>query len=225
MKQVLLNLVWLLASFGIFVLLTLILAEDVQTPLWLPFDPHKDVWLAPFLKFFGILILMPPFVALLASLINIGRSGSRGMLFSKSNTGPWTLQLSSGFRVVMLALCFGLCIGILFALWAQEEPLGIWIFASPLLFLAMYGGLVALLTRLDFDQDRVTSLNWTLRRHSFNWRELEEISYNETWYELRLHFAHFGTARVSLYLNDLPGFIAFAQAKLKEADDARIARG
>ena len=223
LARFLINLVWLAASIGVLYLIGLILAEELAMPAWMPFDIHDGPWLAAFLKFFGVVLITPPFVALLADLFRIGATQARGRLF-EVETGPITsLRLPPGVRWAAIVMGLGLSAAIIGVLWVMEEPWGIWLFASPLVLLGLYCAVVFAQIRVYFDQTHIVAMTPLLRWQRHDWADLEEMTLNREWQELRLHFADGRMARVSTMFNHLPDFVAFAQAKGKENEDARTA--
>jgi hypothetical protein len=223
--KILINLVWLACAGGVFYLIVLILAEDVGMPAWMPFDYHEGSWLALFLRLFGVLIVAPPAVALLVSIMHIGADQSRWRLYHAAQGNYLILRLPAGVKIAGVGLSGVLFIVIIVVLVWQQEPWGIWLFVSPLLLLALYGLLVFSLIRVDFDQDHIIAMTPLFRWQRHKWRELVEVHLNREWQEIRLTFADGRIARVSTLFSDLPDFIAFMQAKIKENEDARIARG
>ena len=158
MKNVVLNFIWLIAALGIFAMLASILAQTTEIPSWVPFDYHDGPWLHALLKLFGVVILMPPFASFLASLFALGSERSRWALWSDLNNDHWTLHLSTGMKWTMVGMAITLASGIVFALWFQEEPFGVWLFASPLLLFSLYLGLVFLIIKVPFDQTQITAM-------------------------------------------------------------------
>lgn len=206
-----------------FYLIALILAEDLPMPAWMPFDYHEGSWLALFLRFFGVLLITPPAVTLLYSVMRIGADQSRGRLFQNPYDTYTTLRLPIGAKVAAVGLGFGIIIAIIAVLIWQEEPWGIWLFASPLMLLGLYCMLVFSMIRVDFDQEHIIAMTPLFRWQRHRWVDLVEITHNREWQELRLVFADGRIARVSTLFNNLADFVAFAQAKGKENDDARTA--
>lgn len=219
------NLLWLAASVGVLYLIGLILAERLPMPAWMPVDIHDGPWLAALLKIFGVLIITPPFAATLFGLFEIGATQARGRLFALADRGVTELRLPIGVRVAAVGLGLGLAAAIVAVLIIMQEPWGIWLFASPLILLGLYCAVVFARIRVYFDQIHIVAMTpmgrW--RRHA--WSDLERVTLNREWQELRLHFADGRMARVSTLFNHLPDFVAFMQAKLQENDHARTARG
>ena len=98
MKQVISNLIALSCAFGVFFLITLILSEDVAMPPWIPFELHKDTWLAPLLRVFGILLLASPIAALIGSLAALGTDPYRRSRARATGTGELELTLKTKYR-------------------------------------------------------------------------------------------------------------------------------
>lgn len=223
--KILIKLVCLSCAVGVFYLIALILAEDVGMPAWVPFDYHEGSWLALFLRLFGVLVITPPAVALLVSIMCIGAVQSRGRLYQNAQSDVLILRLPIGVKIAGVGLSGLLFVAIIAVLIWQDEPWGIWIFASPLLLLGLYGMLVFSLIRVDFDQNYIIAITPLFRWQRHKWAELVEVSVNQEWQEYRLKFEDGRMARVSTLFKDLPDFIAFTQAKIKENEDARTARG
>ncbi len=216
MKRVFVNFIIFGAAFAIFVLLTRIVVDNSEMPAWLPFDYHDGPWLQGLLKLFGVVLLMPPFVSLLGSLFDLGSRQSRWAIWSGTETDFWTLQLSSGMKWTMVCMSIGLGGAIIFFLWFENSPIGIWIFASPLFLLSIYTGLVFFIIKVPFDQKQITAMSPLLRWRTHRWCDLVAIEFVKDWMELRLHFSDGRFARVSLYLNGIHDFTEFAKSKLVE---------
>lgn len=223
--RILINLVCLGCAAGVFYLIALILAEDVEMPAWVPFDYHAGSWLALFLRLFGVLIITPPAIALLISIMRIGADQSRWRLYQNTHGNYLVLRLPVGVKIAGIGLSGLLFVAIIGVLIWQKEPWGIWLFASPLLLLGLYGMLVFSLIRVDFDQDDIIAMTPLFQWRRHKWTELVEVTINREWQEFRLTFADGRVARVSTLFNNLPDFIAFMQAKIKENENARTARG
>jgi hypothetical protein len=223
--RIVINLVWLACTIGVLYLIGLILAQDVGVPVWLPFDIHEGGWLAIFLRLFGVVIIAPPVFALIFSVMQIGADQSRAALYRDPSVDYLTLRLPAGTKVAGVGLSFLLFLAIIGALIWQDEPLGIWLFASPLMILGLYGMAVFSLIRVDFDQDHIVAMTPLFRWQRHKWSALVAVTHHRDWQELRLKFEDGRIARVSTLFNHLPEFIAFMQAKTKENDDARAARG
>ncbi len=116
----------------------------------------------------------------------------------------------------MVGLSLGLLGALLLVLWYQEEPFGIWVFASPLLFFSLYAAMVFSLIEVEFDDQHVIAMTPLLRWQIHAWKDLVKIETVQSWAELRLHFTDGRIARVSLYFNGLEDFYSFARAKLQE---------
>jgi hypothetical protein len=222
--RILINLVWLACAGGVFYLIALILAEDVGMPAWMPFDYHEGSWLALILRLFGVFVITPPAVSLLISIMRIGADQSRGRLYHGAQGDYLVLRLPVGVKIAGVGFSALLFAAIIAALVWQKEPWGIWVFASPMLLLGLYGVLVFSLIRVDFDQDNIIAMTPLFRWQRHKWTELVEVSLNAEWQEFRLKFADGRMARVSTMFNNLPDFVAFMQAKIKENEDARTAR-
>lgn len=223
--KIIVNLIWLACAVGVLYLIGLILSADVGTPAWLPFDLHDGPWVAALLKLFGVAIVTPPFAAVVIAIMNIGADKARGSLYDDPQGDLLRLRLPAGAKVAGIGLGLGLFFAIIGVLVWQNEPWGIWIFASPLMLLGLYGAFIFALIRVDFDQDQIVAMTPLFRWQSHWWRDLQEVSVHNEWQEVRLAFADGRTARVSLYFNNLPEFFAFVRAKIKENEDARTARG
>ena len=223
--KILINLVWFACAVGVFYLIALILAEDVGMPAWVPFDYHAGSWLALFLRLFGVLIITPPAIALLISIMRIGADQSRWRLYQNAHDKYLVLRLPIGVKIAGIGLSGLLFLAIIGVLIWQQEPWGIWLFVSPLLLLGLYGILVFSLIRVDFDQYHIIAMTPLFRWQRHRWTELVEVTINREWQEFRLKFEDGRIARVSTLFNNLPDFIAFMQAKIKENEDARTARG
>ena len=117
MKNVVLNFIWLVAAFGVFAMLTSILAQRTEMPSWVPFDYHDGPWLHALLKLFGIVVLMSPFAAFLGALFSLGSERSRWTLWSDMHKDHWTLRLSAGTKWAMVGMAITLAGGFLFAVW------------------------------------------------------------------------------------------------------------
>lgn len=224
MTKVIVNLIVLLAAISIFVLLTRIVFENSEMPAWLPFDYHDGPWLHALLKLFGVVLLAPPAFSLLASLFDIGANQSRwslwsgpdGHMLSGTDGHTWVLQLSSGMKWTMVFASAGLGCVIIFLLWFQNSPIGIWLFASPLFLLSIYSGLVFSIIKVPFDQKQITAMTPLLKWRTHQWSDLVGIELVRDWMELRLHFSDGKFARVSLYFNGIHDFTEFAKSKLAE---------
>lgn len=216
MKNVILNFIWLIAAFCVFVMVTIILSQGTELPSWVPFDYREGPWLHALLKLFGVVVIITPFTALLGSLFSLGSERSRWALWSDNINDHWTLHLSAGMKWTMVGMAITLAGGAVFALWFQDEPIGIWLFASPLLLFSFYLGLVFLIIKVPFDQTHITAMTPFLKWETHAWADLAEIEYVPSWTEYRLHFRDGRFARVSIYFNEVDDLIEFAKAKLVE---------
>jgi hypothetical protein len=222
--RILINLACLACAFGVFFLITLILAEDLAMPAWMPFDYHEGSWLALFLRLFGVVLITPPAVALLYSVMRLGADQSRGRLFQDPHETYMTLRLPVGVKIAAMGLGLGIVVAVITVLVWQKEPWGIWIFASPLIILGVYCMMVFSLIRVDFDQEHIIAMTPLFRWQRHRWADLVNARHHHQWQELRLTFTDGRVARVSTLFNNLPDFVAFMQVKAKEIEDARTAR-
>jgi hypothetical protein len=211
---------WLACAGGVFYLIALILAEDVGMPAWMPFDYHAGSWLALFLRLFGVVIITPPAIGLLISIMRIGADQSRWRLYQNAQSNYLILRLPIGVKIAGIGLSGLLFMAIIAVLVWQQEPWGIWLFVSPLRLLGVYGVVVVSLIRVEFDQDDIIAMTPLFRWQRHKWSALVEVTLNREWQEFRLKFADGRMARVSTLFNNLPDFIAFMQAKIKENEDA-----
>ena len=221
--RILINLVCLACAVGVFYLIALILAEEMPMPGWVPFDYHEGSWLAFFLRFFGVVLITPPAVALLYSVMRIGADQSRGRLFHDAHDSYMKMRLPVGVKIAAIGLGSGIVVAVVAVLVWQDEPWGIWVFASPLILLGLYCVMVFSLIRVDFDQEHIVAMTPLFRWQKHRWADLVEVRHNREWQELRLIFTDGRMARVSTLFNNLSDFVAFTQAKAKENEDARIA--
>ena len=79
-KPIIVSLICFVFSAAVFVMIVLILREDVPLPEWLPFDFHDGPWLAAILKLFGVLLIGPTFASLIVSIAEIGVQQKRWSL-------------------------------------------------------------------------------------------------------------------------------------------------
>lgn len=193
------SLAGLVFALATFTLIALTLSEDLPAPAWLPFDIHTGPWVAAFLKLFGVLLVTPPAYLTLYRLALIGRIAPQNME-TLLDDGHVALHLPSGFRWGLVIISMGLCGGILFALWVMEEPLGIWVFTSPLWIGAFYAGFYVLLLDGWFDDETLVMTDLRLRRRVYRWQNLETVTNKPEQREVHFDFGPQGKARVSLFL-------------------------
>lgn len=225
MKTVLSRLAVLACAFGIFVLITLILREDVPMPDWIPFDLQKSVWLAPVLKLFGVVLLAPPFAALIAALITLGSDPGGREPASTNADGQIELRLTAGAKYTAVSTCLIVLGMIFFALIWQDEPLGIWLFVSPLILAFLYGLVLCFSVRARYDRDRVTSLYYSLRWRENRWADLTGIEVDGAAGDVVLRFGDKGSQRLSTYYGGISHLIDFAQSVLRSREDIQTRHG
>lgn len=215
MKTVLARLVILACAFGVFILITLILREDVPMPDWVPFDLHKSVWLAPVLKLFGVLLLAPPFARLVASLMVLGSAPGWQAGPQPDEKGVVQLRLMKGPKYTAIGLCLTVFGAIIFALIWQEEPSGIWLFVSPLLLALLYGLVLCFAVRAQYDQRRVAALYYGLRWRENRWADLSGVAIDSSAGDIILRFGDRGSLRLSAYYDGIGGLLRHANAILE----------
>lgn len=210
----------LACAVGIFWLITLILAEDVPLPAWVPFDPQKDLWLGPLLKIFGTLLLAPPLATLMISIILLGYNPRGDNLYEAS--GPVVLELGHGARLGGAGICALMAGALIAALILQNEPLGIWFFVSPMLLACLYGVVLCFVVRATYDGDGISSIYYGLRWKHNDWQDLIGIEHASGAGDIVFRFRD-QSQRVSVYYNGIDNLLQFAHVKLNEASLARSA--
>lgn len=218
MLAVLRNALVLALALGVFIGITLILREDVPPPAWLPFDPQKDVWLAPLLKLFGVVLLAPPFAALIASLIMLGGRAADQRQPTADSTGVTDLRLHPGARWTAIALCILLLGGIVFALIAGDEPLGIWLFVSPMIAACLYGLVLSLTVRARYDREGLSSIYYRLRWQTNAWADLQDIRVDSGPGDVIFDFGDKGVQRLSAYYVGIGDCMRYAEQRTREID-------
>lgn len=208
------QIVILACAAGVFWFVTLILNEDVPMPAWLPFDFQKDTWLAPLLRVFGALLLAPPVAALMVSIILLGYEPRGQNLYD--GKGPIVLSLGPGARYGGAGLCLVLMCAIVAVLIWQNEPLGIWLFTSPILLACLYGVVLCFVVRATYDEDGISSIYYGLRWKQDKWSELTAVYDDPGPGDIVLQFGE-KTQRVSAYYNGIGNLVQFANVKLNEA--------
>lgn len=220
MKQVISNLIALSCAFGVFFLITLILSEDVAMPPWIPFELRKDTWLAPLLRVFGILLLAPPMAALIGSLTVLGTDPYRRSRARATGTGELELTLKPGPKYTAIGLCLLFLGGIVFALIWQEEPLGIWLFVSPMILATLYGLVLCFVVRARFDDTGISAIYYGLRWQHRDWRDLTALELQNGAGDMVLRFGDKGPLRVSVYYNGILDLVDHAKRELRTNLDA-----
>ena len=218
MLAVLRNALILVLAFGVFVGITLILREDVPPPAWLPFDPHKEVWLAPLLKLFGVVLLAPPFAALIASLVMLGGRASEQHRPEANRGGVTDLRLHPGAKWTAIGLSILLLGGIVFALIAGDEPLGIWLFVSPMIAACLYGLVLCLTARARYDHAGLSSIYYRLRWQSNRWEDLQDIRVDSGPGDVIFDFGDKGVQRLSAYYVGIGDCMRYAEQRTREID-------
>jgi len=227
MRAIARNALVLALAFGVFVGITLILREDVPPPDWLPFDPRKDIWLAPLLKLFGVVLLAPPFAALIASVILLGAKPRFRQRPTPDATGVTQLRLVAGVKWTAAGLALLLLGAILFALIAGDEPLGIWLFVSPMIAGCLYGLVLCFTVRAQYDDEGLSSVYYRLRWQTNAWEDLQEIRVDSGPGDVVFDFGQKGVQRLSAYYVGIGDCMRFAEQRTREIDarHARTPRG
>lgn len=223
MLRVARNALILVLAFAVFVMITLILREDVAMPAWVPFDLHKDVWLAHLLKLFGILLIGPPLVSLIVSLVLLGSDPAGREYTPIAKDGMRELRLAPGAKYTCIGISVGVLAAIFLALIWQEEHLGIWLFASPVIIAFLYGLVLCFAVRARYDDKGIASIYYGLRWRRNRWEDLTGITVDPGPGDVVLRFGTAGIQRLSAYYAGIGTFMDFAHARLREADDARTA--
>ncbi len=218
MKTVASRLVILACAFGVFVLIALILREDVPMPDWIPFDLHKSVWLAPVLKLFGVLLLASPFAGVIAAFIVLGSDPEGREPATTDAAGRFELRLAPGAKYTAVGFTLIVLGMLLFALIWKEEPLGIWLFVSPLILAFLYGLVLCFAVRARYDDDRVASLYYSLRWREHRWDDLTGIEFDGGAGDVILRFGDKGNQRLSAYYSGIGHLIEFAHSVLQQRD-------
>ena len=226
MRAVLQNALILALAFGVFVGITLILREDVPPPAWLPFDPQKDVWLAPLLKLFGAVLLAPPLAALIASLVMLGAGPRHRIQPGRDASGVTELRLITGAKWTAAGLALMTFAGLVFALITGDEPLGIWLFASPMLALCLYGLVLCFVVRARYDRDGLSSVYYRLRWQHNDWADLQDIRVDSGPGDVIFDFGDKGRQRLSTYYVGIGDCMRYAEERTREIDaqNARTSR-
>ena len=215
MLAVLRNALILVLAFGVFVGITLILREDVPRPAWLPFDPMKEAWLAPVLKLFGAVLLAPPLAALIGSLMMLGTNEPE----PRHVTGKVTeLHLRRGAKWTAMGLCLLMLGGLLFALIDRNEPLGTWLLVSPVIAACLYGLVLCLTVRAQYNALGLSSIYYRLRWKANDWADLREIRVDGGPGDVVLDFGDKGVQRLSIYYVGIGDCMRFAEKRVKEID-------
>lgn len=220
MKQVILNLIALSCAFGVFLLITLILSEDAAMPGWLPFDLHKEAWLAPLLKVFGTLLIAPPLAALVGSLVVLGTDPLRRSRARPTRDGQMEMTLKPGAKYTAIGMCLLLLGGIVFALIWQDEPVGVWLFVSPMILATLYGLLLCFVVRARYDDTGISSIYYGLRWQHRDWRDLTALELQSGPGDIVLRFGEKGPLRVSVYYNGIMDLVDHAKRALRTNLDA-----
>lgn len=210
----------LCCAVGVFYLIARILAEDVPMPAWMPFDLRKDLWLAPVLKVFGAILIAPPLVGLLVSLLLLGYAPRDRSLYD--NTGPIELRLAPGAKYTGAGICLMIVGAILYSIYLQDEPWTVWLFAGPVVLAGLYGLVLCFVVRAIYDEREIASVYYALRWRRNDWSELTGIEHHPGPGDIVLRFGG-RTQRLSVYYRGIDDLIAFANVKLKEAALARTA--
>lgn len=207
-------------SVPAYIWLALQMAAGSWPEFWFNLDINHKTWNQPVLYFIGLVFVGGPITGLIYRVIFHFTKRSDTEEFRHNTIGRTSLKISWMLRLITVAACI-LIFGV--AIWdigKLDEPLGMWLFVSPLLGFFLYAMLYILLQKVSFDNYEITAMDMLFRPKTYPWPALTALTNHQSWGEMRLQFGDLGMVRVSYYLSDFSNLAFYAHDIIVQINEA-----